>query len=323
MLKAIPILFLLTTSFSFPAVPADKDSKQDSLALVNNFISSLDTQARGKAILPFDSPGRWRWARSPERREGLAIKEMSAEQRQLLDKILQSALSEEGFRRAKAIMSDQDVLGEQEEGLGRGYYWLAIYGEPGQTGRWAWRLGGHHLSLHFTYADNRLISTAPTFLGAQETLAPNSPREVGYKMLLTRRDLAHALVKSLNQPQSKRAIIAETFSSRLIISEARQLVLSKPNGLPISELDEKQKAAFLNLIKDYTDVFAAAQAREQLEKMKRTPMTEIYFASVGIGADSSGPDYYRIQGPDFLIEYSDSGKHIHSIWRGLDDFGER
>jgi Protein of unknown function (DUF3500) len=184
-------------------------------------------------------------------REGLALKEMSANQRELVDEILKSVLSENGFIRAKAIMSDQQVLARNEEGLGAGYYWFAIYGEPGNSGPWAWRIGGHHLSLHFTYVDNSLI------------------------------------------------------------------------GLPVSEFDQNQKTMFLKLIEDYTGVFGSEIAKTRLEKIRQTALTNVYFGWAGSRHSTDAEDYYRIQGPDFLIEYSNTGKHLHSVWRELNDFGIR
>lgn len=320
--KSIAIAFLLALSFT--SAESQGNSKEpDLLPLMNSFISSLDQNARSKALLPYDAPGRLRWARSPEQREGLAIREMSVAQTRLLDQMLKSVLSEQGFRRAKAIMSDQDVLAKTEEGLGAGYYWLAIYGEPGSSGPWAWRIGGHHLSLHFTYVHNELRSCVPAFFGAEETLPPNNPKEVGYKLLLPRKDLAQQLIASMRQEQLQQAIIARQLTRSLIVSEDRKLALTTPTGLPVSEFDENQKTTFLKLIEDYAGVFGSEVATTQLRKIRQTALTNIYFGWAGSRQGADAEDYYRIQGPDFLIEYSNTGRHLHSVWRELNDFGNR
>jgi hypothetical protein len=40
------------------------------------------------------------------------------------------------------------------------------FGLPSKTGKWGWRVEGHHLSLNSTIVNGHLFSTAPHFLGA-------------------------------------------------------------------------------------------------------------------------------------------------------------
>ncbi|MCI0693415.1 DUF3500 domain-containing protein [candidate division KSB1 bacterium] len=275
----------------------EKDN--DRLFHLQAFISSLSVEERAKTLFSYDDPERLTWARSPQARKGFALKDMSASQRQIVDAMLKSVLSEKGFASAKAIMSDQDVLAKHEEGLGAGYFWMAIYGEPGISNQWAWRLGGHHLSLHFTYVDNKLISCMPAFFGAEQTLPAGDPQEAGYKLLVARRDLARELVNSLNQEQVTRTVIAARVSPSLVISEGKNLILDKPMGLPISGLAENQRALFFKLIEEYAGVFEAAIARVQFDKAKIAGLKKIYFAWAGNRNERNAENYYRIQGPNF------------------------
>lgn len=316
MLKSL-WLFLLSM-----ALTVDVAAQDDLLSQLNTFISSLNREARDKTLFAFDNPERLTWARHPSPRPGFALKDMSASQRQIVDTMLKSVLSEKGFARAKAIMSDQDVLAKHEEGLGAGYFWLAIYGEPGKSKRWAWRLGGHHVSLHFTYADNKLVSCTPAFFGAQQTLPADDPEEAGYKLLAARRDLARELANGLDQGQAKRAVVAAHVSPSLIVSEAKKPAFDKPIGLPVSELAENQRELFFKLIAEYTDVFETAIARAQFGKAQNIGQEKIYFAWAGSSTERGVEHYYRIQSSTFLIEYSNSGSHMHSVWRDLNDFGE-
>lgn len=317
MLKSL-WLILLSTALA----AADTAAQNDLLSHLNTFISSLNREARGKTLFAFDNPERLTWARHPSPRQGFALKDMSASQRQIVEAMLNSVLGEKGFASAKAIMSDQDVLAKHEEGLGAGYFWLAIYGEPDKSKRWAWRLGGHHLSLHFTYVDNKLISCTPAFFGAQQALPVDDPQEAGYKLLAARRDLARELVNGLDQEQVKRAIIAAQVSPSLVVSEAKKFALDKPIGLPVSDLAENQRVLFFKLIEEYASVFESAIARAQFGKAQNTGLEKIYFAWAGSRNERGAEHYYRIQGPTFLIEYSNSGSHMHSVWRDLNDFGE-
>ena len=53
-------------------------------------------------------------------------------------------------------------------------------------------------------------------------------------------------------------------------------------------------------------------------------MEQVRFGWAG-SLDYSQPQYYRIQGPTFLLEFDNSrngGTHIHSVWRDFErDFG--
>jgi len=55
--------------------------------------------------------------------------------------------------------------------------------------------------------------------------------------------------------------------------------------------------------------------------MKRAKLENIYFSWAGNRNDERAEHYYRIQGPSFLLEYWNSGSHIHSIWRDANDYG--
>jgi len=295
-------------------------TSNDLLSHLKAFILSLDAEARAKTLFSYDNPERLTWARHPAPRKGLALKDMSASQRQIVDAMLKSVLSEQGYTSAKAIMSDQDVLAKYEEGLGSGYFWIAIYGEPGNK-QWAWRVGGHHLSLHFTYFNDQLISCTPAFFGAEQTLPPNDPQEIGYKLLASRQELARSLVNSLNQQQLQRTIIGPQVSQNLIISETQKLALDNPIGLPVAELNENQKSLFFKLIEEYVNVFTAATAQARFSKIKNAELENIYFAWAGVRNERSAEHYYRIQSSSVLIEYFNSGNHMHSVWREVNDFG--
>ena len=59
-------------------------------------------------------------------------------------------------------------------------YYVTVYGQPSQSGSWGWRVEGHHLSLHFTIKDGKLIATSPTFFGAN----PHEVRQATIRSLL-------------------------------------------------------------------------------------------------------------------------------------------
>ena len=152
-------------------------------------------------------------------------------------------------------------------------------------------------------------------------MPPDDPQEAGYKLLANRQELARSLVNRLNPQQLQRASIAPQVSQNLVISEVKKLALDKPIGLPISELNKNQEKLFFKLIEEYVNVFNAAIARAHFDKMKNAGLQNIYFAWAGGRNERRAEHYYRIQGPAFLIEYSNAGNHLHSVWRDLNDFG--
>ena len=59
-----------------------------------------------------------------------------------------------------------------------------------------------------------------------------------------------------------------------------------------------------------------------MREIEEKGLDEIYFAWIG-SYKKQEPNYYIINGPNFIIEYDNTGNHIHSIWREKDnDFGE-
>ena len=79
-------------------------------------------------------------------------------------------------------------------------------------------------------------------------MPPDDPQEIGYKLLANRQELPRSLINSLNPQQLQQAGIAPQVSQNLAISEAKKLVLDKPIGLPISELNKNQEKLFFKMI---------------------------------------------------------------------------
>jgi hypothetical protein len=86
-------------------------------------------------------------------------------------------------------------------------YALAVFGDPGPAGRWAWRFAGHHLSLSYTVVDGALASPTPSFFGADpaETALPGG---AVLRPCAALEDLGRELVRSLDQGQLAAARLA-------------------------------------------------------------------------------------------------------------------
>jgi hypothetical protein len=201
-------------------------------------------------------------------------------------------------------------------------YFVSIFGEPSDRGPWAYRFEGHHISTHFTMADGQLIGT-PTFLGANPARVLGGRRK-GLCALPREEDLARDLIQTLSADQQKTAIVVATAPTDILTEHSRQAALKgQPTGIRLNALNGTQGDKFKALLDEYcgnlTDDVAAYR-KEQIRKVGN----DLYFAWAG-GLQPREPHYYRIQSPEFLIEYDnvqDGANHIHSVWRDLNgDFG--
>jgi len=92
-----------------------------------------------------------------------------------------------------------------------------------------------------------------------------------------------------------------------------------PDGLPRSRLTSSQQGTLNELIEEYLAVLSepiALTLRREIDD--RREHTRFGWA----GSRTEGqPHYYALLGPGLLIEYNNSGAHMHTILRTDNDFG--
>ncbi len=301
------------------------------------WLASLNGNQITSARYQLDNPDYETWHFVPDnnfvtsrgyRRNGLTYKDMNAEQRSLADALLAASLSRSGFVTVKTIMSLEEVLRILEsDTVGRrdvNIYHFSVFGKPSMEGDWAWRLEGHHVSLHFLMRDGKLASTSPTFLGANPHEVREGPRK-GVRPLAAREDTARQLMRSLDEQLREQALVSdEAYRDILTSADTRAKLEGQPRGLAASMLSSEQYAMLVATADQYTASLPADQAEARREKIRATPRSELFFAWAG-SIEPGGGDYYRIQSPEFLIEYDNTqngNNHSHSVWREFDgDFG--
>lgn len=319
-----------------PAKVFGHDVPAEMAEAANRFLRSLDDQQREQVSIHFDSEKRTFWHYFPSSmlesqggRRGLAIKEMSAEQRVLAHGLLNTALSHRGYLQAMTIMMLESILRDLEGGRpvrDPEMYHLAIYGRPSRTETWGWSFEGHHLSVNLTLVEGQRFCVTPSFFGSNPAVVKTGPVE-GLETLPSEQQLARALVRSLTAEQRKLAVIAENAPSDIITRAERNVEgnqFQPPQGISFEKLDAKQQQMLLNLVGQ----FAAKYRRRIIRQIgERTPVIEgrgMYFAWAG-GVGPGEGHYYRIQTPHFLFEYDNTqngANHIHAVWRHFDgDFG--
>lgn len=295
-------------------------------AAAQNLLAALPQALQTQAGRPFDDAGRFDWHYTPRSRGGVSFKELDAKQSEAVHALLKTALSAPGYRKVVNIIGLEIVLRELETfGFRRDpeKYHLTIYGEPHALKSWAWRFEGHHLSLNFTLAGDKLAADSPSFLGANPAEVRSGPRK-GLRTLADEEDLARALLDSLSDAQRRAAVFSESTFGDIVTRAAERVEPLDAVGIPASRLDEGQRERLLKLIEVYARTFEPEFARARAARVRMGGIDAIRFGWAG-ATERGRPHYYRIQGPHFLIEYDASqndGNHIHTVWRDFrGDFG--
>lgn len=197
------------------------------------FVASLDDAQRAAAVWPWPSDDeRRRWYYTPTDHGGLPLALMRPAQQRLAHRLLASGLSHAGYVTAATIIGLDNVLDHLEGwsvGFGRErgrdplMYYVCIFGTPGGDEPWGWRVGGHHLSVHFTIVGGELVGTTPSFMGADPASSPLlGPHPL--RPLAGVEDLGRELVRSLDDAQRAVAVVAATAPTDLVGSNRPALV---------------------------------------------------------------------------------------------------
>jgi hypothetical protein len=278
------------------------------------FLASLSAAQRSKASFAFSSTERTRWhwtTASAVPRNGLALRDMTTESRTLALALLRSSLSEAGYKQAVAIIALQLELGEDD-----GLFYVSVFGVPASSD-WGWRFEGHHFSRHFTVKGTSLFLT-PFFLGSW-------PTETAAKLRAMPReeDAARELVRSLSPEQRKIAVFQATSLSQHVTQNAVRVQPLPVLGIELSALSAAQQNLALEILRIYMATLPEVVGNPLLERVQKNFLS-IRFAWAG-SFEPNNPQYYRLQGTDFLLEFDNSrnsGTHIHSVWRDFTgDFG--
>ena len=304
----------------------------------DKFVTALSAEQKTKAMFAFDDKERTNWNFVPLQdknkkptRKGLKLEDMTAEQKELARDLVKAGTSADGYKKAITIMSLEAILNDLEKGkaLVRNpdWYFFSVFGTPSKTGKWGWRVEGHHLSLNFTIDKGKVAAATPAFFGANPADVKAGSRK-GLRTLPEAEDPPRALFESLTADQRKVAFQTKQFPE-IEQGKAKQHV-GDPVGLPAAKMTEKQRDMLWTLLTGYTGRMPADIAAEQMAAVKAAGVEKIHFAFARDDDKPGKPYTYRVQGPTFVIEFlnvqadsaNNPANHIHSAWRNLDgDFG--
>jgi hypothetical protein len=299
------------------------------------FLVSLTPEQRAKATFAVEDDGRffWHYIPSPDiekryghPRHGLTFREMTPAQRHLATSLLSAGLSPQGGIKASTIMSLEDVLriieGDSGERRDPDKYHFSVFGQPSDKGVWAYRVEGHHVSLHYTVVNGQLAGS-PTFFGANPAKVMDGPRK-GLRALAREEDLARDLLGSLTDEQKKTAIVSpKAYPDILTAADRKAALEGQPSGLGAAKFTARQREMMDALVGEYAANMPPEIAEARMKQLKQAG-NNVFFAWAG-STERGGPHYYRVQAPAFLIEYDNTqnnANHIHSVWRDYSgDFG--
>lgn len=300
------------------------------------FLGTLGDK-KDKATFAFNDKERTNWYFIPRQnkakeptRNGVGLYEMNDEQRKAALELLAAGTSAAGNKKALTVMSLEGILRDTEKNgtnvRNPGWYFFSVFGTPGKTGKWGWRVEGHHLSLNFTLEGNQVLTATPSFFGANPAEIKTGERK-GYRTLEDSEDLARKLLKSLSVEQQEVAYRKENFPD---IEQAKEdPEVTKAIGLPASKMTPDQKETLVMLLRSYTSRMPEDVAAVEMKLVREAGLENVYFAYAG-GLEKGQPHSYRVHGPTFVIMFinaqADSlgnpANHIHSVWRRMkDDFG--
>jgi len=299
------------------------------MGTVTNIETAVGYNRRELVALGADDAARTNYVYWPYLRKGLPLDYMTAEQRNLVHNMLNTALSAKGYLSTIQVMQMEKILQDTETtGFPRGTenYSIAFFGEPKADAAWGWRFEGHHLSLNFSVAPGE-VSVTPTFFGASPAKIPNGVL-AGFRNQRGAHEAGFALINALDEPQRAVAIAAGDPPFDIVAGNLNKPAANwddwkhqAPQGITVSMLTAAQKDLVQRILDEVVTVYRPEISRSYLQQID---VNELRFVWFGGTADGE-PHYYRLEGPDFWFEYDlvqGMGNHVHAVWRSKSgDFG--
>lgn len=290
------------------------------------FLATLTPEQKQQTTFGYDDPERINWHFIPRLRKGLPLKALEGDALKAAHALIQSGLSPIGYDQAVNIMSLEEILfllegGEREvrrERRDPQKYYLSVFGTPSENGTWGWRLEGHHISLNFTIADGKVVSSTPEFFGANPGLVDAGPKRT-VRVLGPEEDMARQILKLCDEDRQKLCWLSKEAPDDLRGGGVAQPETTAAVGLSVAKMTDDQKKLMRDLLTEYLQNMPPDVEKERRAKINEAGMDAITFAWWG-SSEKNERHYYRIQGPTFLVEYNNTqndANHVHSYWRNL------
>jgi len=346
-MKQYILTLVVCLVFPISVVFAQTDEHHEIKSYAGELYQSFSKTQQRAALLTFNDTSRLKWNNLPiglRARAGVSVGNMSNTQRQLMHRMLSAALSSQGYLKATGIMHLDELINRfydsmhvQKQLPDASYkflqslqwspknYFFAFFGSPLEN-TWGFKLEGHHLSINFSF-HGETISVTPFFVGTDPAEFLTS-EYAGWRVLGQEEDMGLKLVRSLSDPQRKKAIVSQEVPGDIITSAESGKRLVTPWGIRYADLDKQQQQLLMSMVREFVFNLESGKAQEEYEKIEKGGFENIYFGWIG-AMEEKLSHYYIINGPTFLIEFDNNGgprgtaNHIHAIWREKgNEYGE-
>ena len=307
-----------------PATGAGAADVTGSVAAAQAFLSALTAEQRAAAILALDDPARANWSNLPAgivrfKRNGVRIGDLNAAQTAAMHRFLSAALSADGYATVGGVIGAEAVLAQTPNAARLRWsadnYWLAFFGAPSADKQWAWQFGGHHLAVNVTVVAGRSY-LSPTFLGIEPASYPSGGSTVAPLDAYLQAGLA--LINALDD-QGRAAATITNRPREVWAGAGKDGTIPPLEGSKVASWNAAQQQVLLDTIMLWVGLLDAPSGQARLAEIQ-ADLTNTHFAWHG-PVDGSGSIYYRIQGPNLILEFSTQGNlgsdggHYHSIYR--------
>ena len=229
----------------------------------NRWLEALTPEQRQQATFPNDTEEKVRWNFIPTNmfpRKGVPWKEMSEPQRKLAHELLKAGLSQKGYVTATSIMELETILHAIENSDGKKganvrdpeLYFFTIFGAPSAKSTWGWRVEGHHVSLHFTIANDTAVDNTPAFFGTNPAEVRVDGPKKGLRILGSMEDAARALMASFDDAQRATAVYDKVAPTDILTKNSPTFEAFPSTGVTAANLKPAQKDLLMKLIESYT-----------------------------------------------------------------------
>jgi hypothetical protein len=302
-----------------------------------SFYNSLSESQKQKITQPLDSEkiSHWRFFPEPSKatylllpkRKGISLPTLTKEQSAMFNLLLAEGLSGTGIDAVNAALElDKDdsikfrgLLNWILFSYGPKNYFVTFFGSPNED-TWAWRLEGHHVSINFSIQSGKIVSSYPLFIGTtkQQVL-------VGDKTITVLADVAAYAKQLATSLTSDQLAVASQSMEKVpmfnpvapgIFGGGQKTTKPMPSGLPMSSMTANQQHLVGTILQAYQGQFQNAVAAANLQKLAQNGMDNLELIWEG-DVTMEKPFYFRIQGPNFVLEFNTSeghADHYHTAW---------
>lgn len=301
----------------------DLASAAELLAATRKLFASLEPDKRKAASFAWDG-SEWRswnyFGVGGFIKPGLRLEQMSAAQKEAAWTLLSVLFSPSGIEKTRNVMTLQDVLAASGNGAGQRSserFSFAFFGTPAETGRWGFRLEGHHLTQSISVRENRIVSVTPSSFSA----IPNrvtSGKHAGLVTLKEEESLARRLFADLaGKPRVKQQ---EQPLYNILSYAGRERANAQKVGIAAADLTSGQRDLLWQLVDTYSVAYLTpALAAAQKARVHTGDQAAVHFA--WYGANTAEKAFgYRVIGDNFVIELGSvdsEAQHLHTIYNDL------